>query len=136
MKIEIRRFEFGGNYTIGKLFIDGKEECYTLEDVVRPTGIKIQNETAIPYGTYKVVIDYSPHFGRDLPHILDVPSFEGIRIHSGNTDKDTEGCILLGKVWVQGDFISKSKDAFGKFYIKLKTALDKKESVIITIGKE
>jgi hypothetical protein len=120
MLVEIKRFEFKPNYTIGKLYIDGQYECYTLEDAVRDT--KIQDVTAIPTGEYKLVIDVSTRFKKFMPHILDVPNFTGVRIHSGNTSKDTEGCILLGKSWLSGDFIGNSKAAYNDFFNKLKEA--------------
>lgn len=120
MKLEIKRFEFGSTYTIGKLYVDDVYHCYTLEDKVREE--KVQNETAIPTGTYSVIIDHSRRFNRSLPHILNVPNFEGIRIHSGNTSKNTEGCILLGTTWTKGDFIGNSRIAFDSFFEKLKAA--------------
>jgi hypothetical protein len=120
MLIEVKRFEFKPNYTIGKLYINGKYECYTLEDAVRDK--KVQDVTAIPTGTYKLIIDASTRFRKDMPHILNVPNFTGVRIHAGNTSKDTEGCILLGTTWSGGDFIAQSKLAFDKFFTKLKTA--------------
>ncbi len=70
--------------------------CNTLEDCVRPDSIKIPGQTAIPAGEYKLILDYSEKFKKIMPHILDVPGFSGIRIHSGNTEADTEGCILVG----------------------------------------
>ena len=120
MKLDIKRFKLGDTYTIGKLYIDGIYHSYTLEDKVRE--VKIQNETAIPTGTYSVVIDHSNRFNRDLPHILNVPNFEGIRIHSGNSSKDTDGCILLGTTWTDGDFIGNSKIAFDSFFAQLEKA--------------
>lgn len=102
------------------MFIDGKFECYTLEDITR-TGAKVYGETAIPSGTYRLVIDWSNRYGRKMPHVLDVPGFDGIRIHAGNTAVDTLGCILLGKT--KGtDSIGQSKMAFEEFYRKLDAA--------------
>lgn len=83
MKIEVIRHTFTGRSTIGSLYIDKKFECYTLEDVVR-TGPKVHGQTAIPEGTYEVQITFSPRFKRDLPLLLNVPNFEGVRIHTGN----------------------------------------------------
>ena len=119
MIITIHRFEFGTNYTVGRLSIDGDFQCYTLEDKVRPSGVKIDGQTAIPAGTYKVTRDMSARFGRVMPHILNVMGFEGIRIHPGNSSADTEGCILLGDTWAGGDFIGRSVVAFSNFDKKL-----------------
>ena len=80
---------------IGEMLIDGKHFAYTLEDITRD--VKVYGETAIPTGTYKIIVDYSEHFKKELPHILNVPGFNGIRIHGGNTANDTLGCILIGK---------------------------------------
>ena len=92
------------SYTIGALYVDGIYFCDTLEDKVREE--KIKNETAIPYGTYKVVLTESPKFKRELPLLLDVPRFTGIRIHRGNTDSDTSGCILVGENKQKGKVIN------------------------------
>lgn len=96
MKLTLKRNFKGPDYTIGKLYIDGHYFCDTLEDTVRPTGQKIAGKTAIPAGDYKVIKSYSPRFKKILPEILDVPGFSGVRIHAGNTAKDTDGCVLLG----------------------------------------
>jgi hypothetical protein len=119
MIIGLKRDTFTDKSTIGKLFIDGEFECFTLEDVVRET--KVYGATAIPVGTYRVIVDFSNHFQKDLPHVLDVPGFEGVRIHCGNTDKDTEGCILLGRTRGE-DFIGESKLAFAAFFPSLQSA--------------
>lgn len=133
MKLQVIRSHFLPECTIGNLYVNGDEFCYTLEDVVRE-GPKVPNLTAIPYGTYNVVLDQSTRFKRLMPHILNVPGFDGIRIHSGNTDKDTEGCILLGQTWDgKSDFIGNSRIVFDKFFILLKTALDNHENVSLEI---
>lgn len=121
MKITVLRKDFTLKSTIGSMYIDDQFFSYTLEDCVRE-GAKVPGQTAIPYGTYKVIIDYSNRFGKDMPHILNVPNFEGIRIHSGNTDKDVEGCLALGFT-KSIDFIGNSKLAFTAFFEKLKQGL-------------
>jgi len=121
MKLTVARQPSSLHSTIGELAVDGKFECYTLEDVVRPA--KIMGSTAIPVGTYKVVINYSNRFKRMLPQILDVPGFEGIRIHPGNTDVDTEGCILVGDE-KKKDFVGKSRVAFDRLFAKMQKAKD------------
>lgn len=108
MNLTLRRHASGLTCTIGDLYIDGAWFCNTLEDIVRPD--KVAGETAIPAGTYKVVVTESPRFKRRLPLLLNVPNFEGVRIHAGNTDRDTEGCILVGH-WGGGEFISDSRAA-------------------------
>lgn len=121
MKIIIKRLHKTSNSTIGELSIDGKFECYTLEDVERES--KIYGKTAIPKGTYEIVMTMSNRFKIVLPLLLKVPNFEGVRIHAGNYAKDTEGCILLGQT--RGiDFIGNSKKAVFNFLPKLKNALD------------
>lgn len=94
------------------MLIDGEKFCFTLEDAARE--IKIPKQTAIPYGSYEVITNYSDRFKKVMPLLLNVPGFEGVRIHNGNTDKDTEGCILLGYT-KQKNFIGNSKTAFSDF---------------------
>lgn len=97
MNIVIKRLQLDPDVTIGRLTIDGHAfHCYTLEDTVRPDGIKIHGETAIPAGRYNVDLTMSPRFGRVLPLLMNVGGFVGVRIHPGNTASDTEGCILVG----------------------------------------
>lgn len=96
MKVEVKRTFKGTEYTIGKLYIDGHYLCDTLEDTVRPVGVKISGKTAIPAGTYKVKKTMSPRFKKILPEILNVPGFTGVRIHAGNLASHTDGCLLLG----------------------------------------
>lgn len=112
--------------TSGALYVDGMFECWTLEDIVRD--VKIMGQTAIPAGTYKVIINHSNHFDKDLPLLVNVPNYEGVRIHSGNTAADTEGCILLG-IGKEKDSVTQSRVAFDRLFAKMKTAL----SISITI---
>jgi len=116
--------------TIGELFIDNKFLCYTLEDKVRVK--KIKNITAIGSGVYNIKITYSQRFKKKLPLLLDVPEFTGIRIHSGNTDKDTSGCILVGMT-KGNDIIYKSRMAFDKVYKLIEQAEENNENVKIDI---
>jgi hypothetical protein len=104
IKLYLKRTYKGDKYTIGDLYVNGKWFCNTLEDVVRE--IKIPNETAIPFGTYKVIVNMSPRFKRLLPRLLNVPGFDGILIHRGNTPSDTSGCILVGENKVKGKVIN------------------------------
>ena len=104
MKITLNRIFKGDQYTIGKMYIDGIYFCDTLEDPVRPE--KIKHETAIPAGTYNVILNRSNRFKKILPLLLNVPNYEGIRIHSGNTKEDTSGCILVGENKIKGQVIN------------------------------
>lgn len=122
MEIQVTRKEFTDKSTIGEMYVDGAFECYTLEDVVRP--VKIKGITAIPSGSYEVVVSFSERFQRPLPLLLHVPNFDGVRIHPGNTDRDTEGCILVGKT-KERDFIGASKLAFEALFEKIQAALQR-----------
>lgn len=95
MILRVLRFDATPTRTIGVLIIDGAITGYTLEDAVR-TGPKVPGSTAIPTGVYEVAMTFSPHFQKALPLLQNVPRFEGIRIHGGNTDADTRGCLLVG----------------------------------------
>ena len=106
MKMKLRRTFKGTEYTIGKLYLNDEYFCDTLEDVVRPEGRKIAGKTAIPTGEYKVVLTESKRFKKLLPLLMNVPNFTGVRIHSGNTHHDTEGCILVGENKVKGRVIN------------------------------
>lgn len=107
MKILVKRIFNGSAYTIGKLFIDGKYFCDTLENAERPE--KVYGNTAIPKGTYIVTLNQSPRFKTILPLLLDVPGYSGVRIHAGNTAKDTEGCILVGQNLKKGYVLNSKK---------------------------
>lgn len=120
--------------TIGDLYVNNLWECFTLEDVCRK-GTKVPGETAIPDGTYKVIVDFSTRFKRPLPHIINVPGFEGIRIHPGNTAEDTEGCILVGRI-KQEDRIASSRLAFDTLFSKIQTALQTEEVSIVIVHEK
>lgn len=131
MEIVLHRQYPKPTYTIGKLYIDGQYFCDTCEDTDRgldqmmPTPEilkrKIQNETAIPTGEYIVRFTYSPRFKRLMPQIENVKGFSGVRIHAGNTAKDTEGCVLLGKNTIKGG-VTNSRAWVTKFETALKVA--------------
>lgn len=132
MKLTLYRKFLGKDYTIGKLFINGEYFCDTLEDTVRPEEEKIPGKTAIPYGTYDIILTMSPRFKRVLPLLLNVPNFEGIRIHSGNKPEDTEGCILVGFNKQKG-MVLNSKDTLNKLMFELNIADVKQEKISIEV---
>lgn len=138
MKLELKRIAKKDKYTIGHLYIDGKFFCDTLEDPDRGltstmslTEIKskkIKGDTAIPTGTYKITLDVvSPKYsnfskypyvkfcGGKMPRLLNIPGYEGVLIHAGNTQKDTEGCLLVGENKVVGKVIN-SQATWKKLY--------------------
>ena len=125
MKLLLKRLHHTENSTIGKLFIDGKFECYVLEDIERNE--KIFGKTAVPKGTYNVIMTLSNRFKVVLPLLENVPNYTGVRIHSGNTAKDTEGCLILGQTR-SIDFVGNSKKALANFLPKIK---DKKVTLTI-----
>jgi Family of unknown function (DUF5675) len=98
----LTRVQCDPTVTIGELKIGPLHICWTCEDCVREIpgqpveSWKIKGQTAIPFGRYKIERTFSNRFGHTMPQLLDVPGFEGIRIHPGNSASDTEGCILPG----------------------------------------
>jgi len=135
MEIQVKRKIFTNKSTIGELSINGKFFCYTLEDKDRylETGTqKVFGETAIPRGTYNVVLSYSNRFKKYLPELQNVPQFAGIRMHTGNKPEDTEGCLLVGKIKSK-DAIFESAKSFKEFMAELKK-VEKKEKINITIS--
>lgn len=141
MELELRRKDKTDNSTIGELYVDGKFESYVIEDKDRglldtmsETDIKAKKKhgiTAIPTGRYKVVISFSNRFQKYLPELIGVKGFAGIRIHSGNTSADSEGCLLPGTTKAT-NFVGNSVKAFNALFSKLK-ATEKKEKIYITI---
>ena len=131
MILQLKRKIFTDDSTIGELSIDGVFICYTLEDKVRDK--KIQNVTAIPYGKYEVIINFSNRFQQYMPLLLNVPNYAGVRIHSGNKSTHTEGCILVGSS-KSLNFIGNSRVTFKSLFGRLKLAA-KKEKIFINIIK-
>lgn len=130
MKLTLKRIALRPTYTIGKLYIDDVYFCDAIEDTVRDLNKngkfdngekKVHSKTAIPYGIYEIKWTYSPRFKKYTPQLMNVPSFEGIRIHAGNTSADTEGCLILGKNKQVGKVLN-SRATINKFYPIIKNA--------------
>lgn len=143
MELTLRRKFKGPAYTIGDLSINGKFFCNTIEDTVRnlpascpetPRGRsctckeKVYAKTAIPAGKYKITLEYSPRFKRRMPYLHDVPHFLGILIHSGNTEADSAGCIIVGENTVKGKVLN-SRTTFQRLY----ALLEKEKEITIRI---
>lgn len=152
MKLLLKRIALRPAYTIGKLYVDGKYICDTIEDCVRDVNKngrfdngekKIYGETAIPYGKYEVTLKVkSPKYsqrpayswcGGYLPRLLNVPDFDGILIHAGNTAKDSAGCIIVGENMVVGKVLNSMYTLQNKLYPMLKRASSNGEKIIIAI---
>lgn len=128
MKILVERFDSGSNDTLGKVFVDGKFICYSLEDEYRE--VKVKGDTRIPSGTYKIGFYDSPTHGKKSLHIKDVPGFSYILIHTGNTEIDTAGCLIVGKRIGSLDnkrAVLDSKTAFKQLYNIIAPALDRED---------
>ena len=143
MEVLIDRAWKKDDYTISRLYVNGKLfGCNTLEDADRGLSQdmqleeikkkKVYGQTAIPRGSYECVYTYSNRFKKMLPLLKDVPGFDGIRIHSGNSAKDTDGCILVGLNLKKG-MVLNSRECTNKLIQTMKTAWDKKEKVTIVI---
>ena len=138
MKLLLKRIARKPLYTIGKLYIDGAYFCDTIEDTDRNLSqnmplseiqkIKQKDVTAIPTGTYKVILSKSPRFKKVLPEILSVPGFAGVRIHSGNTQYDSSGCLIVGENKVVGKVVNSRVTL-----AKLMEVLNNQNNVEITI---
>lgn len=133
MKLTLKRIALRPTYTIGKLYIDDVYFCDTIEDTVRDINKngkfdngekKVHSKTAIPYGTYEIKWTYSPRFKKYTPQLINVPSFEGIRIHAGNTSADTEGCLIIGENKQVGKVLN-SRATINRFYPIIKEACSK-----------
>lgn len=142
MKLELKRIALKPNYTIGKLFINGTYYCDTIEDKVIDLNkngkfddglTKVMHQTAIPYGTFKVVVNHSPKFNRELPRLLDVPYFEGILIHNGLDQNSSSGCIIVGENKTVGK-VTNSTFYMNNLTARIKDAQNKGETTTITIS--
>ena len=149
MTLEVMRYGFGLESTLGRLYVSGdarRFECFTLEDERRT--LKVRGETAIPPGTYEITLrteggmharyaERFPEWHRGMVWLREVPNFKYVYIHTGNTDDDTEGCILTGAVPVvlpDGEFeIAKSSEAYKKLYLKIAAAIEAHKRVTIHV---
>lgn len=138
------RENFTDEYTEGKLFIDGSYVCDTIEDKDRGLDIhmpedeilkkKVYGKTAIPVGWYNVTIDWSNRFGKNLIHILNVPGFDGVRTHSGNSASDSSGCVCVGARNAPG-WVSESRKHYAIIHEMVENAIKKGDKVYLTIEK-
>lgn len=141
MILKLVRTTYTSTTTLGKLYVNDKFNCWTLEDIDRgllsSTPIKqiqkakVRSLTAIPKGKYEIIINYSPRFKRQLPLLLNVPGFTGIRIHPGNTAEHTDGCILVGE-YLNDNYIKNSTTTFNKLFTLLQNT-SKKEKIFIDV---
>ncbi len=132
MKLQLERKVYTETSTVGELSINGTFFCYTLEDTVRQPGIKVYGKTAIPSGAYPVSMTFSPKFGKPMPLVNGVQNYAGVRIHPGNTDADTEGCILVGHT-KDNNFIGESRKAFGDLLPQVEKACKDCETITLVI---
>ena len=155
MKLQLKRIYTCSTYTIGHLYVDGQYICDTIEDTDRGLDsnmplsklqqLKIKDITAIPTGTYTILMNIiSPKYSKKqyymdickgrVPRLNNVPVYDGVLIHCGNTAEDTSGCLLVGYNKVRGKVLN-SKLAFEKLYPMLKAAYKREESITITIER-
>ena len=141
MNLTLKRLNLTPNYTEGELYVNGVYFCKTLEDTNRDLNKngqfdnsekKVYGETCIPYGKYKIILSYSPKFKRELPEILVVPNFQGIRVHRGNKISDTLGCVLCGEK-VKNGYLSNSTPYEIKLVELFKQAKSRNEESFIEI---
>jgi len=142
MELNVKRIARKDGYTIGRLFINNEYFCDTLEDTDRGLSStmqvneilakKVKAQTAIPTGKYDVILTFSPRFKRVLPLLLSVKGYEGVRVHAGNTNKDTEGCLLIGENKAKGQVLN-SRATLEKLMSILLDCEKRKEKVTILI---
>lgn len=146
MKLLLTRDKHTRSATLGTLVVQGptagagrwlQPVYHTLEDIVRPAGVKLPGATAIPAGEYQISLTFSPRFKQSMPLLLGVPGFEGVRIHWGNLAKDTEGCILVGEARdVTHEAITRSRAAYAAVFAGLSLAAKHGERNSITIVED
>lgn len=140
MELRVKRVALKSDYTIGRLYVNGVYTCDTLEDAVRDT--KIYGKTAIPCGTYKITMDVvspkfkdrswaKPYDGK-LPRLIDVPNYEGVLIHVGNTAEDTSGCLLVGQNRAVGKLVNSTQTFMSLMEKHLIPAKNRGEEITIT----
>lgn len=144
MELKLKREVFTDNSTIGSLYVDGVFECYILEDKDRNltdlmplekiAGTKVYGKTCIPYGRYEVDWTMSARFKKMMPILLNIKGWTGIRIHSGNSEIDSLGCLLCGRLKLN-DRISESTLATNRLYKKIEAAKKQGQRIFITIEK-
>ena len=139
MKLTLRRFFSTDKDTLGFLWSDDhKVECFTLEDAYHDQ--KIYGQTRIPAGTYKLGLFQSPHFGKQMIYLLNVPNYDGIMIHNGNKNEDTLGCILVGdtsNLFVGNeDTIANSNQALNRIQPQITTAILNGDTFITIIDED
>lgn len=135
MNITIERYCFTEKSTVSRLYVDNVFFCYTLEDCDRKLesgGIKEYGKTAIPRGIYQVVINWSKRFNRELPLLVGVEGFEGVRIHPGNGPEHTEGCILPGSC-TSLDFVGNSRATFNRLFELMEAAYAAEKEITIEV---
>lgn len=146
LKLTLQRVAKESTYTVGKLYLEGKLFCDTIEDKVRTLVDsnkdgdfddagegKVYGLTAIPAGTYRLTLSMSNRFKRLLPELHDVPGFSGVRIHSGNTAEDSHGCIIVGINDKKG-WVSRSRNYETALVAKLQQYINDGFAVEITIA--
>lgn len=136
MKLLLERAAPQAGYTDGQLWVDNAWFCYTIEDEDRALeagGEKVYGKTCIPRGIYEVQLTESVRFKKMLPLLLNVPGFSGVRIHSGNTAADTDGCVLLGTVRAAPGEVRNSRLACGRLMILLERAIAQGDKIFMEI---
>lgn len=137
MELVLNRVTLNDHYTIGHLYVDGEFYCSTLEPPVRDYEHgekKVYGNSAIPKGKYKIKFGYSPSYRCEMPYLCNVPYFTGVMIHTGNTVKDTKGCILVGEHLNVGR-VEHSRVWFLLLKKRMCKALENNEKICITINE-